>query len=109
MVRQATPERTVDQRMEALERANEVRSARAKFKIEIKHAPCLISRAYNQIESPDEEFLTMKLFDLIVAMPKYGLVKAMRVLNSCRISPSKTLGGLTDRQREEVVEKLRGW
>jgi hypothetical protein len=32
-------------------------------------------------------------------MPKVGRVKANRVLTSARISPSKTLGGLTERQR----------
>ncbi len=44
---------------------------------------------------------------MIVAVPKFGRVKANRVLQQCRISPSKTIGGLTDRQRAELVELLR--
>ena len=42
-----------------------------------------------------------------VPMPHYGRVKANRVLNQCRISPAKTIGGLSERQRGELVAMLR--
>ena len=38
---------------------------------------------------------------------KYGRVKTNRILNQCRISPSKTIGGLSGRQRAELVNQLR--
>jgi hypothetical protein len=34
-------------------------------------------------------------------------VKTNRILNQCRISPSKTIGGLSERQRSELVAQLR--
>jgi hypothetical protein len=34
-------------------------------------------------------------------------VKTNRILNQCRISPSKTIGGLSQRQRNELVNQLR--
>jgi hypothetical protein len=34
-------------------------------------------------------------------------VKVNKVLSQCRISPSKTLGGLSERQRGELVALLR--
>ena len=48
-----------------------------------------------------------KVFDIILAVPKYGRVKVNRILNQCRISPSKTIGGLSERQRAELVALLR--
>ena len=36
---------------------------------------------------------------MLMAVPKFGRVKAARLLNQCRISQSKTVGGLSDRQR----------
>ena len=39
------------------------------------------------------------VFDLMLAVPKYGRVKDNKILSQCRISPSKTLGGLSQRQR----------
>ena len=38
---------------------------------------------------------------------KYGRVKVNRILTHCRISPSKTIGGLSERQRNELVSYLR--
>ena len=48
-----------------------------------------------------------RVFDLLLAVPKYGRVKVNRILTQCRISPSKTIGGLSERQRTELVSMLR--
>ncbi len=56
---------------------------------------------------PPEYVLTAKVFDMLLQVPKYGRVKANKVLKECRISPSKTIGGLSERQRRELVESLR--
>jgi S13-like H2TH domain len=56
---------------------------------------------------PPEYVLSAKAFDMILAVPKYGRVKANRILGQCRISPSKTIGGLSERQRAELVGQLR--
>ncbi len=99
-----TPQRSLDQRMDALRRANEVRSLRAQLKKDVKSGSVAVDVL---IEAPPEYLLTAKVFDMIVATPKYGKVKATRLLNQCRISQGKTLGGLSDRQRGELVELLR--
>lgn len=98
-----TPERSLDQRMDALKRANDIRTARAKLKKDLKGGRVSILEL---LESPPEYLLTAKVFDLLLAVPKYGRVKANRVLNQCRISPAKTIGGLSERQRAELVEML---
>jgi hypothetical protein len=38
-----------------------------------------------------------KVFDMLLALPKVGSVKATGILNGCRVSPSKTFGGLSAR------------
>ncbi|HZG36225.1 MAG TPA: integration host factor, actinobacterial type [Gaiellaceae bacterium] len=95
------PLRSLDQRMEALKRANDIRVRRAQLKKDLKEG-----RA--QIESilldPPECVSTAKVFDMLMAVPKFGRVKAARLLNQCRISQSKTVGGLSERQRGELVE-----
>ncbi|MGO9790999.1 MAG: hypothetical protein ACLP8S_16340 [Solirubrobacteraceae bacterium] len=47
-----------------------------------------------------------KVLDMLLALPKVGRVKATKTLDSCRVSPSKTFGGLTDRQRAELASRL---
>ena len=100
----AAPERSLDQRMEALKRANEIRTARAQLKRDLKAGRRSI---HDLLLEPPEYVETAKVFDMLLAVPKYGRVKVNKVLQLCRISPSKTIGGLSPRQRAELVSMLR--
>ena len=98
------PERSLTQRMEALRRANEIRTQRARLKRDLKAGRTHI---HGLLLEPPEYVQTAKVFDLLLAVPKYGRVKVNRILTHCRISPSKTIGGLSERQRNELVSYLR--
>ena len=98
------PVRSLDQRMEALKRANNIRSSRAKLKKDLKGGKTSIQ---SLLLDPPEYVETAKVFDMLLAVPKYGRVKVNKVLQLCRISPSKTIGGLPQRQRTELVSMLR--
>jgi hypothetical protein len=100
----AVPERTRDQRMRALEKANDIRTRRAQLKRDLKAGKVKVETL---LLDPPEWVLSAKAFDMILAVPKYGRVKANRILSQCRISPSKTIGGLSERQRAELVAQLR--
>ncbi|HEY8842478.1 MAG TPA: integration host factor, actinobacterial type, partial [Gaiellaceae bacterium] len=90
------PLRSLDQRMEALKRANDIRVRRAQLKKDLKSGVAHIEEI---LSNPPEYVSTAKVFDMLMAVPKFGRVKAARFLNQCRISQSKTVGGLSDRQR----------
>ena len=90
--------------MRALELANEIRTKRAQLKKDLKGGKVKIDQL---LLDPPEWLGSAKVFDIILAVPKYGRVKVNRVLNHCRISPSKTIGGLSERQRAELVTLLR--
>jgi len=100
----AAPERSLIQRMDALGKANEVRTQRAKVKRELKARRLKI---HDLLANPPACIESAKVFDMLLAVPKYGRVKVQKVLGVCRISPSKTIGGLSERQREELVKLLR--
>src|ERR1041384_8160291 len=94
------PLRSLDQRMDALKRANDVRVKRAKLKKDLKDGKVKIEKI---LDNPPEYVSTAKVIDILMAVPKFGRVKAARFLNTCRISQSKTVGGLSDRQRSELI------
>jgi hypothetical protein len=100
----AAPERSLLQRMDALQRANEIRTRRAQLKRDLKAGRVSI---HSLLTSPPEYVETAKVFDMLLAVPKYGRVKVNKILGQCRISPSKTIGGLSERQRTELVSMLR--
>ena len=100
----SAPERSLTQRMEALQRANDIRTRRAQLKRDLKGGRASI---HQLLTDPPEYLETAKVFDMLLAVPKYGRVKVNKILQTCRISPSKTIGGLSERQRTELVSMLR--
>ena len=98
-----TPERSLDQRRQALKRANEIRSRRAKLKRDLKAGHVQI---LSLLRDPPEYLLSAKVYDMLLHVPKYGQVKASRALKTCRISHSKTFQGLSERQRNEIISHL---
>ncbi len=89
--------------MDALARANEIRVKRAELKRDLKSGRCSI---HSLLLNPPEYVETAKVFDMLLAVPKYGRVKVNKILAHCRIAPSKTIGGLSERQRSELISLL---
>lgn len=100
----AAPERSLTQRLDALQRANEIRTRRAQLKRDLKGGRLSI---HQLLLDPPQYVESAKVFDMLLAVPKYGRVKVNKILGQCKISPSKTMGGLSQRQRTELVSLLR--
>ncbi len=94
------PDRSLQQRRDALRHANEIRAKRARLKREMKAGRASL---VSTLLRPPEFALTMKVYDLVLAAPSIGVIKAKNVLRICGLPASKTVGGLSDRQRRELV------
>lgn len=103
-----TFDRTLQQRYAALDRANDVRSRRAAWKRDVKAGRRL---ALDVLLSPPWWAESMKVVDVLLAVPKVGRVKASKTLrrgpDGLPIPPGKALGALSDRQRQALAEALR--
>ena len=99
-----TPDRSPSQRLEALKLANAVRTERASLKRDLKAGRVRIETV---LADPPECVHSAKVADIMLAVPRYGRVKVTKILQRCRISPSKTVIGLSERQRGELIEALR--
>jgi hypothetical protein len=98
-----SPPRSRAQRDEALRRATVVRRQRAQLKRDLKAGRCAIEEV---LIDPPAFVQTAKVADLLLVLPKYGPVKVNKLLSRCRIAPTKTIGGLSDRQRNELATRL---
>jgi hypothetical protein len=92
--------RTVESR---LRQANQVRSLRAKLKQDLREGTVRLEQI---LATPAGYLATAQVFDLLVAVPKIGPVKAAHLLNLAQISPSKTVVALSERQRARLIELL---
>ena len=105
MLQVEVPERTHRQRMDALDEANRNRMARARLKRDVKAGRRSAVALLLADECP-KEFRTMKVFVLMLSLPKVGRTKTEKMLRRAAISPAKTVGGLTPRQRVELASML---
>jgi hypothetical protein len=90
--------------MDSLRQGNEVRFKRADLKRDLKSRQADVT---DLLEAPPMWLRTMRVRALLLVVPKLGAVKVDRALAQCRIAPSKTIGGLSKRQRAEIVRYLR--
>lgn len=95
-------ERTAQQRRDALQRANRVRTARARAKERLRAGAdpraMLVS---------GERFLdSWEVANFLTTLPKVGRAKARRILNAMHLSPTAHIGRLTQRQLGELAGRL---
>lgn len=95
-----SPER---QRLEALQLANEIRQGRARLKRAMKSGGVDPAKLFLD---PPALIQKAKVLDLLLGAPGWGRVRANRTLESLRISPTRTVGTLSERQRLALAELL---
>jgi hypothetical protein len=89
--------------MVALREANRVRGLRAKLKQDLRADRVRLELV---LATRTDYLASAELFDLLVAVPKIGPVKAGRLMTVAGVSQSKTVGGLSERQRARLIELL---
>jgi hypothetical protein len=97
------PPRSSEQRLQALAKANEVRSERAQLKRELAAGRIQLARLLNDPPASAENAM---LRDLLLALPKVGPARVNRALARCQITDTKTIAGLSDRQRAALIQLL---
>lgn len=91
------------QRLRALERANEIRLARAVLKRQIADGE--ISTA-EVILSPPCAAMSWAIGDLLMSQRRWGTTRCRKFLLRNQINENKTIGALTERQRRLLAKQL---
>ena len=98
------PARSADQRLEALRKANAIRTERSRLKRELAAGRVQI---VDVLARPPGFAETERVSVLLRAVPGYGTVRVSRLLTKTRVSDSKRLAGLTERQRAELINHFQ--
>lgn len=92
------------QHMQALQRANAVRLARAELKRRV--AVGEINAAEVILETPWQAE-SMTISDLLTSQRRWGHTRCRKFLQCVPMSENKTVGSMTDRQRHALAHMLR--
>ena len=91
------------QRLKALERANEVRLARAELKRRIAEGE---TNAAEVILSCPWEASSWTVGDLLMSQRRWGSARCRKFLSRAQIGEMKQIGSLTERQRRVLAAEL---
>jgi hypothetical protein len=96
--------RSETQRLEALQKANEIRVRRSRLKKDLAAGNVQI---VDILASPPGFAETERVPVLLLAVPGYGSARVSKLLLRTRISDSKRLASLSDRQRAELIQHFQ--
>lgn len=92
------------QHLEALANANRVRLARAALKRAVAEG---VKTAADVIADTPWEADTMTVYDLLMSQHRWGRNRTRRFLLSFPLTEATVVGALTNRQRREVIDRLK--
>lgn len=92
-----------EQRFAALRRANEIRTGRAQLKREIKAGRVDVR---SLLINPPDLIESMRIIDMLLAMPKTGRVKATKLLSRVPCTQSREIGRMTERERLKLASLI---
>ncbi|MDQ6810984.1 MAG: hypothetical protein M3Z95_03675 [Actinomycetota bacterium] len=99
----AGPQNARPQHLRALERANEVRLARAVIKRRVAFGELDVAEVIVHCPSAAH---SMPLADLLMSQRRWGRTRCNRFLAELPMSENKTVGSMTDRQRRVLAATL---
>jgi hypothetical protein len=91
--------------MQALQRANEVRLARAELKRGVAEGTTTVGTV---ILACPWEAASMTIAELLLSQRRWGTTRCSKFLASIGMTETKTVGSMTDRQRRALAAKLCG-
>jgi hypothetical protein len=91
------------QHMRALQRANEVRLARAELKRSISDGQASVVEV---VLDPPWEASGMTIADLLMSQRRWGVTRCRKLLQAIPITETKTVGSMTERQRRALAALL---
>ena len=94
-----------EQRRAALEKAAEIRRARAELKEQLKSGKTTLTAVLDRAES-EEMVGKLKVSAVLQAMPGIGKVKATQIMEKLKIAESRRLRGLGDQQRRALLAEF---
>ncbi len=96
------PSLTPEQRAAALEKAAEIRKARAKLKEDLKQGKTSLATVLEQAENSDVVG-KLKVSAVLQAMPGIGKIRATQIMEKLKIADSRRLRGLGEQQRKALL------
>ena len=99
------PKLSPEERAAALEKAAEIRKARAQLKEQLKAGKTTLTKVLDQAEA-DEVAGKLKVSAVLQSMPGIGKVRATQIMEKLKVAESRRLRGLGEQQRKALLAEF---
>ena len=100
----ALPKLSLDEKRQALKKAQEMRSQRAKIRQNLKNGKTTIREVLANIN--DDIIAKMRVVYLLESLPRIGKIKTRKIMNDIGIDETRRIQGLGKRQKQALIERL---
>ncbi len=100
----ALPTLSLEEKRNALKKAQEVRSKRAQIRENLKSGKMTIIEILENIN--DDVVAKMRVVYLLESLPRIGKVKTKKIMTDIGIDETRRIQGLGNRQKQALIEKL---
>lgn len=101
------PTLSPEQRAAALEKAAEIRKARAELKEKLKKGQTTLDAVLSRAES-DDVVGKLKVSAVLQSLPGIGKIRATQIMEKLKIADSRRLRGLGEQQRKALLAEFAG-
>jgi len=98
------PKLTLEEKRQALKKAQLMRSKRAEIRQELKKGNLTLTEVLNR--SDDEVIGKMRVAYLLQSLPKIGKVRCRKIMEDIGIDESRRIQGLGSRQKQALIERF---
>lgn len=102
------PELTKEQRLENLEKAKQMRKARADIRCDLTNGTISAADVINRAKAGDKAASGLRVKQLINALPTYGFKRTRALMHKLGIAENKRVAGLGVHQTAALLEVLDG-
>jgi hypothetical protein len=100
----ALPKLTPGEKMQALAKAQEMRSLRADIRVKLKSGTMTLQEVFDVAD--DEVIGRMRVSYLLQSLPQVGKVTSRRIMDEIGIHENRRVRGLGKRQVEALMERF---
>lgn len=98
------PHLTQEEKLDALKKAQEMRSKRAELRVQLKQGNLSLQEI---LEKADDEVIgRMRVTYLLQSLPQVGKVTSEKVMREIGINENRRVQGLGTRQKDELLKRL---
>lgn len=98
------PKLTLEEKKQALKKAQQVRSQRAKIRQDLKAGRTGIREILEQVDN--DVVAKMRVAYLLESLPRIGKVRTRKIMNEIGIDETRRVQGLGSRQKQALIERF---